>query len=439
LYRDALSSVLCFLTLRELAAALAVNKAWNATVQSMRPAMLVGGTSYAALHGLLSSRPTLRRHVGHIKWGEYTPLSLSPNQWAALAVALPQLRSLSITIFWSADDALLSFPPQLQHFELSVHRPLFGQQFFPTDALLSSIGQLHQLHTLRLRMHFREVSLAPLQQLPLLRDLELVASFPDVERSSAELRALPWLHRLHIDGQYQFEIFQTHYRSLFLALLRDAPAVELQWRDITFDGLEFDDEMASLLTRMPLLERMDGNLARCTRFEFLSTLPRLAQLQLNLFDLSRAAWTNLVGVFTSDGLKGLHTLYLHAGPCTIDDLAQILSHTPSLTSLMLRRLSEVTSLFFFHQLPKLAETLTQLTVECESSRTWDAADLQSLHVLQQLRVLRLLQWPVELTAADRLPFEQRPCSVLPHLEAFEWTPRSQSLNVKRGRNVWAMM
>jgi hypothetical protein len=263
----------------------------------------------------------------------------------------------------------------------------------------------------------------PLQQLPNLRDLELVASFPDIERFGAELRALPWLHRLHIDGQYQFEIFQTHYRSLFLALLRDAPEVALQWRDFAFDGLEFIDEMASRLHRMPSLERLNGNLARCTRFDFLSALPRLAHLQLNLFDLSRTAWTNLVGVFTTDRLKGLHTLYLHGGPCTGDDLVQLLPHTPLLTDLELRQLSAVTSLAFFQQLPKLAETLTALTVECESSGMWATADLQSLRVLQQLRLLRLLQWPVELTAADRLPFQHRPCIVMPHLEVFEWTPR----------------
>jgi hypothetical protein len=101
---------------------------------------------------------------------------------------------------------------------------------------------------------------------------------------------------------------------------------------------------------------------------------------------------------------------------------QILSHTPFLTDLELRQLSEVTSLAFFHQLPKLAETLAELTVECESSATLTAADLQSLRVLQQLRALRLRLWP-SVSAVERLPFVLRPCIVLPHLEVFEWTPR----------------
>jgi hypothetical protein len=154
----------------------------------------------------------------------------------------------------------------------------------------------------------------------------------------------------------------------------------------------------------------------------LSSVGQLQQLQMNVFDLSPAAWTNLLGVFTSDGLKGLYTLHLHSAPCTDDELVQILSHTPLLTDLELRQLSKVMSLSFFHQLPKLAETLTELTVECESSGTLTAADLQSLRVLQQLRALRLRLWP-SVGAVDRLPFVLRPCIVLPHLEVFEWTPR----------------
>jgi hypothetical protein len=82
----------------------------------------------------------------------------------------------------------------------------------------------------------------------------------------------------------------------------------------------------------------------------------------------------------------------------------------------------VKSLSFFHQLPKMAQSLTDLTV----SWLWmTAAGLPHLLVLQQLRRLRLLNWPDtqadRLTAADRAPFEQRPCRVLPYLEVFEWT------------------
>jgi hypothetical protein len=64
LYRDALTSVLSFLTLRELAAALSVSKEWNVAVCSMRPVMLSGDLSFAALDALLCSSSPLLRHVG---------------------------------------------------------------------------------------------------------------------------------------------------------------------------------------------------------------------------------------------------------------------------------------------------------------------------------------------------------------------------------------
>jgi hypothetical protein len=273
-----------------------------------------------------------------------------------------------------------------------------------------------------------EISLVSLQQLPLLRDLELESSFPDPYQFGHELRALPWLHRLRIHAFGKVRVPEWQRTALFNALLRDAPEEELyalRWRDFAMDGFHFTDERTPLLLRLSSLERLEASVPDCSRFGFLCALSRLACLELHMMGMRGDAWMNLLHIFTSAGLARLHTLYLHAGPCTVDDLVQILSHTPSLTSLMLRRLSEVDSLSFFHQPPKLAETLTGLTVECGYSCTWAAADLRSLLVLQELRVLRLLSWPkkerLRLTAEDRAPFEQRPCTVLPHLEVFEWT------------------
>jgi hypothetical protein len=94
-------------------------------------------------------------------------------------------------------------------------------------------------------------------------------------------------------------------------------------------------------------------------------------------------------------------------------------------TLTLTELNKVTSLSFFRQLPTLAATLTHLTVECWHQWPLTAADLPPLLVLQKLRRLRLLHWSTEaansVTVADRAPFEQRPCAVLPCLKVFEWT------------------
>jgi hypothetical protein len=216
-------------------------------------------------------------------------------------------------------------------------------------------------------------------------------------------------------------------REAFLqALLRDAPEEpQLQWRDFGFRGLLFTDELTPLLLRLPLLERLDADLAFCTRFDFLIALTRLVSLTLSLEGIEADAWNDLLAVCTSDGLTRLHTLDLWDGPCSSDDLVQMLFHTPSLTSLEFTGMELVTSLSFFRRLPLLARSLTQLTLDCHTACAWSAADLQPLLMLQQLRELRLFNWPAEephkLTDEDRAPFEQRPCAVLPHLEVFKWT------------------
>jgi hypothetical protein len=231
---------------------------------------------------------------------------------------------------------------------------------------------------------------------------------------------------LHIHLPFTAE--QASRASLFTALLRDAPEEELralQWRDFAVHGVMFTDELTPLLLRLPLLERLEAHLSSCTRFDFLAALPRLAHLALLLVGVVGPAWLNLLGVFTSDDLTCLRRLEVRGASCTSDDLTRLLSHTPSLTSLTLMALPQVSSLSFFSQLPKLAETLTQLTVECWYQWRLTAADLPPLLALQQLRELRLLHWSGQesdiLSAADRAPFEQRPCSVLPQLEVFEWT------------------
>jgi hypothetical protein len=296
-------------------------------------------------------------------------------------------------------------------------------------ALLDSVGQLRQLQTLRLHLPLRtHASVVALQQLPLLRVLELHASLSRPDQSAADLRALPWLHRLHVVASLHATL--EHRDAFRDALLRDGTEAELralQWRELSFVNVLLTDETAARLPLLPSLERLQANVAQCRRFDFLATLPPLTALEMHLWSIEVDAWRNLVAVFAADGLARLCTLDLHQGPCTSDDLETILSHTPSLTILLLRNLGKTASLAFFQQLPKLAESLTQLTLECTNYWRLTVADLPPLLVLQQLRVLRLINWPNNLvdspTAADRAPFEQRPCVVLPHLEVFEWKGR----------------
>jgi hypothetical protein len=343
-----------------------------------------------------------------------------------MLVHFPQLRSLSAALCIQPIDAPLLFPIQLQHLAIDLASTRTDARQ-TTSALLTAIGQLQQLHTLRLRMYFGQVSLAPLKQLPLLRDLQINMSFWHAGLFAEGLHALPWLHRLYIDA-VAGDTTSANRVSLFTALLRDVPEEQLhalQWRNFAIRRLKFTDELTSLLVRLPLLQCLEADLTRCTRFDFIAALPRLAHLTLHMAAVEGDAWRNLLAVFISDELARLHTLELHGGPYSSDDLVKILSHTPILTGLTLHKLETVSSLSFFLQLPKLAETLAQLTIQCTSSWRLTAADLQPLQMLQQLRELQLLEWsgkePGRLTAADRAPFEQRPCAVLPRLELFRWT------------------
>jgi hypothetical protein len=180
LYRDALTSVLSFLSLSELAAVLSVNKEWSAAVQSMRPSMLPVHISSDELTALLSSR--LRRHVGAIIQQVDRPLSLQPGHLATLTHAFPQLQSLSATLLLRPGVKPLLLPPQLQCLKLVVEHPhlVFAGRVPALDALLAAVSELQQLHTLQLRMprHADASSFALLQQLPLLRDLELDVAVP---------------------------------------------------------------------------------------------------------------------------------------------------------------------------------------------------------------------------------------------------------------------
>jgi hypothetical protein len=255
-----------------------------------------------------------------------------------------------------------------------------------------------------------------------------------MQQLGIELRALHWLHRLHIALSEEHH-GQADRVLLFNVLLSDAfaevqlqPRV-LQWHEFAFHELLFTDQLTPLLLRLPMLQRLAVDLARCTQFAFLTALPQLAHLELHLWYMDGAAWPMLLAVFTSDGLARLHELVLHCGPCSSDDLFLLLSHTPSLTSLVLDELGQMSSLSFFRQLPKLAQTLAHLTVSGRNTQDLIRGDLQSLLVLHQLRVLRLLDWPTPLSVMDRTPFEQRPCAVLTHLEVFEWTPISASSSV----------
>jgi hypothetical protein len=271
----------------------------------------------------------------------------------------------------------------MQRLDLRVLNPSERPEL--ANAIVESIGQLKQLHKLYLDLeHAGVASLSPLQRLPLLHDVHLTSPIPNPRQSAIELRALPWLHRLYI---HTAPSPVSHGNALFTALLQEdpsesAPLNALQWRDFSLSSLDFNDALTSLLPRLPSLERLEITVSRCTRFEFLSSLPQLTTLEMSAWSMPDDAWRNMLAVFSSNGVTRLQTLQMIGGPCTSEELRQMLSHTPALTSLLLNSLCDVASLSFFCQLPTLADTLTRLTVECTIPWGLTAADLPPLHTLK---------------------------------------------------------
>jgi hypothetical protein len=271
----------------------------------MRPAMLRADITSAHVSALASSR--LRRHVGELGQldeNEDPKRRLSSNNLSALSEALPQLLSLNAAV--EPSDVPVLFPSRLQRLDMRVVNPSKRAEW--ANAVVESIGLLSQLHTLRLGCDDGHMSLTPLRHLSLLRHLGLDMWFPYPYQTASELRALPWLHRIH----FHRRSWQANREAVFNALLRDAPDEErrvLQWRDIVIPELCFTDELTPLLPRLPLLERLEASLWNCTRFDFLAALPRLTTLKIYYMSgMKDDAWRNLRDVFTLNGLARLHTL-----------------------------------------------------------------------------------------------------------------------------------
>jgi hypothetical protein len=166
LYRDALTSVLSFFTLSELAITLVVNKEWSAAVQFMRSAKLTADISSAQLAALLSSSH-LKRHVGQLGMPLPTTgrckqrrahrdiLILSSDQLSPVTRALPQLHSLCTELrLLPADSASseMQFPSRLRRLDLVLLHSGDDHQSARIAVLLGAINQLQQLQTLRLML-----------------------------------------------------------------------------------------------------------------------------------------------------------------------------------------------------------------------------------------------------------------------------------------------
>jgi len=426
LYRDVLQSVLSFLPFRGLVTALAVCRSWAAAVDHMPPALLPCEVDPFGHPVTAEGLAHLGRHIGQLGFSHHSRVDLPASCVAQLGRLCPHLDALACDIDYPREESAeptgvaLALPRGLRWLYFNVARrskPSAICLQFEAD-LFQTILSLQQLRSLHISDVGARTSLGGLQQLPLLRELRLRRVHDVTDRLVSDLRALEQLHTLELARRYEDS------PGWFNRLLA-APAQQLQWRELAFGNLSLSDDRAQLLCALPELEQLDVSTADCWTFHWLTALPALRHLRINLRGLRRSAQLHLLGAFASDRLSALRLLTLRAGWLSCDDLSQLLAHLPRLELLELDELSGVDSLHFLEQ-PSLQRSLTHLTIHGSNNCSFTADHLPSLVGLTQLQELHLLQWPrnapERLTDEQRAPFEQRPCAVLAHLRIFRWRP-----------------
>jgi hypothetical protein len=432
LYRHALESVLGWLTLSELARAMATSQEWRAAVGTMHAAQTTLRLTEDSVGPFLRSPPSplLERHVSAVEDPVEGFLFLSFKHLSGLATRLPHLRSLRTVLFsqrgGSAPNDEPCFPSCLERLELDV----INGDAKHHDAIWLQLQRLEHLHTLILQAYATPLLVSAVAALPALREMSYDLS---AEEDVAVLRALPWLERVTIPHGLAANV---------VALLSSPPP--LQWRSFSLPRCSLTDGATACLANLPLLRQLDINISGLVDLSFLASLPALCELTLRGFGAARGVytqegWTMLVKSFTAaatpDGPVGaergpcrLTKLSLHTTAyCSSGELRSMLSVMPLLRYLHLVDLESVSSLDFL----TATHSLTELRLHAEDRR-WllPCIELQSLRVraLQQLQRLELTG-VVQLSDVECAVYHQWPNARWPRLVAFSYkAATSEQLN-----------
>jgi hypothetical protein len=422
--------VLGWLTLSELARAMATSQEWRTAVGTMRAAQSTLRLTEDSVGPFLRSPPSplLERHVSAVEDPVEGFLVLSFTLLDGLATRLPHLRSLRTALFsqrgGSALTAAPCFPLRLERLELDVFNVVAKR----LDAIWVQLQRLQHLRTLVLQACATPLLASAVAALPALREVSYELS---AEEDVAVLRALPHVERVTIPHGIAANV---------VALLSSPPP--LQWQSLSLPRFKLTDGATACLANVPLLRQLDINLSGLTDFSFLASLPALCELTLRGFGAANGiytqeGWTALVKSFTAaaapDGHVGApHGLcrltklsLLTTAYCTSEELRNMLSVRPLLRSLQLVDMVSVRSLDFLSAAP----SLTELRLHADNVR-WlcSVVDLQSLRALPQLQRLEL-KGVVQLSDAECAMYHQWPNARWPRLVAFLYkAATSEQLN-----------
>jgi len=415
LHRHALESVFSSLTLRELHGVLSVSRDWQAAVMLMRP--ITARAFCPAVPALLVSR--LRRHLFHLEipYIQFRGTNLwngvSAPQLIALTEQMPLLRSLKCDLLVPYTGDVLAFPAGLESVSL-YFRPSEqneSQMVALGNAVLAALLPLTQLREVCLSGINSNLSLAPLQRMPALRELELGWNVDRgmSDAQAADLRQVRQLERLWFEDL-------SHDAWPLQRLLAESPSFSLRFLH-GGDGcwLYLREEAAVLLPRLPLLSELLISFDDPRSLCHLAQLPDLRKLALRLPAVSQDARLMSCHLRACSGLQSLQLTRVHAGffQLTSAQLAHAVAGMPQLQTLHLSGVDLGSLAFLAHG--TLPHTLTELSIRCIVPQLL-AADFVHVHGLKQLQSLSLedvLAAPLSATALAQLT---PPTALLPMLQ-----------------------
>ncbi len=421
LHRHALESIFGSLSFDELRTALLVSRRWQAAVYTMRGLEKGGAVRLQGFYPIPSS--PLARHISALAGSVET--ALSPEHLQQACRSMPFLRMLYFCPLAGADwsaaaAAAMRFPPTLTHVHLLGH-PCSAADINAVIVMLSSHSPLR---ILRLWMPTASAS----------------ASAETALVSFAPLRSLPNLQLLHLSGgreafsatQVQEVRVLTQLNEFFFHQLSEEQLIQilqppsnskLQWKELPGRML-LTDSVVALLPPMPRLSKI-----ACYSFPHsLRSLAFFAQMatltEVELYAGMREEWQRMDSM-----LLALHTPMPHIASFSLEqsylstaELSTLLALMPTLSSLKLHRMSNVSSLPF---LAPLQDTLRNLRLSaCAHAALTPSVLLEALNGLQltDLGLDRSLSGPLEESEKASLT---PPSSILPSLQRFFYYPSTR--------------
>ena len=457
LYSHAIESILSFVSLRELSAALSVDRVWHRAVVSMAPISGVASRR-VALSRFVAVKSPLRRHIAHIGEVEAEPAQShnrgdedsdddeappppppSPPVWTVadlelLAERIPRLQSLHVDLaLLQRNRAPPNFtcvlPAALRSLRVSFCTMPSEADWFSDvwldlrpfmSSVMESIAALPELTALDIDIGREDWRLTALADAPALRHLTLRWACSSERRDmfslsneNAEIiRRMSQLHSVHLHGPSApaasaaaQDLCVRGHAMHSLQSIRAGDAI--QWWGGLSDG--YTDGVANVptLTELSLAVQWDRLPT------FLGSLLLLRDLRI-CFRNAPVSGAQVAGCLLP--CRSLTNLELAAAKLSSVELASIVESNPSLTRLSLSDLHVLDDLTFLDSAPMRSSLRSLMLESCVGLHI---AELTRVDALRALEELRLFYSFIEGVSEEVEQRYKPPCKRIPTLRVFK--------------------